>query len=174
MKDRRDLRMSLGMTQLKMAMLLGITRAHWSMYESGRRSLPSAVLQSLAVITHNVKGSPEHDVNQNRLMRDAQSKHDRKRLKEIEFELMVAQRDFEAESKKQLNYSKRIRVKNVVDALGGKVGGRPVFFMDNTPDEFQQESADRLVELKHLIDTLRLEQEMLLKRKDLSAELERE
>ncbi len=99
MKDRRDLRMSLGMTQLDMAMLLGISRAQWSMYESGRRRLPPAALPVLAVITRQINESAEQEANQKRAMREAWLKHDEKRLREIDNKLKVAQRDLTLNSK---------------------------------------------------------------------------
>lgn len=164
MKDRRDLRMSLGMTQLDMAMLLGISRAQWSMYESGRRRLPPAALPVLAVITRQINESAEQDANQKQAMREAWLKHDEKRLREVDNKLKVAQRDFDAEFKNQSKKDKRIRVQKVVEELGRKVGNRPVFFINNTEDQTEVKSAERLVKLQHRIDTLRLEQKLLMER----------
>lgn len=40
MKPKEKIRSLLGITQIEMAMLLKISRAQWSMYESGKRNLP--------------------------------------------------------------------------------------------------------------------------------------
>jgi|GEM_PF-6948291 len=42
------LRKQLQITQQDMAMLLGITRVHYAMFESGRRSLPAPAMQRYA------------------------------------------------------------------------------------------------------------------------------
>jgi transcriptional regulator with XRE-family HTH domain len=43
-----SIRSALGLSQAEMARLLGISRSHWSMYELGRRSLPTGAAQTLA------------------------------------------------------------------------------------------------------------------------------
>jgi transcriptional regulator with XRE-family HTH domain len=47
-KRSQQLCKSLGLKQEEMAMLLGITRAQWSMFESRKRSLPTAAMQIYA------------------------------------------------------------------------------------------------------------------------------
>ena len=42
MGKRKTIRTQIGLTQEEMAIVLNISRAQWSMYESNRRSLPSA------------------------------------------------------------------------------------------------------------------------------------
>lgn len=164
MNNRRDLRMGLGLTQLEMAMLLGISRAQWSMYESGRRRLPPAALQVLAVITRQIKETAEPKANQTRLIGETWLKHDEKRLIQVDYKLKVAQRDFDAEFKKQANRDNRIRVEKIVEELGSKVGNRPVFYINSTKGQMELKTAERLVTLQHRIDTLRMEQKMLMER----------
>lgn len=48
MKKENPIRHLLGVTQLEAAMLLGITRSQWSMFESGKRDLPLPAQQLLA------------------------------------------------------------------------------------------------------------------------------
>ena len=48
----------LGTTQEEMGMLLGVSRGQWSMFESGKRDLPSAALQFLSEILAHLQ-SPE-------------------------------------------------------------------------------------------------------------------
>lgn len=61
MKKEATIRALLGTTQLEMAMLLQISRAQWSMYESGKRNLPSKavmVLSGLLVGMQNAEKEP--------------------------------------------------------------------------------------------------------------------
>lgn len=48
MKHENELRKLLGITQQDMAMLLGVGREHYAMFELGRRSLPSGAMLLLA------------------------------------------------------------------------------------------------------------------------------
>lgn len=53
MKKQNTIRTLLGVTQEDIAMLLGVSRGQWSMYEIGRRDLPLAAKQLLAeLLTH--------------------------------------------------------------------------------------------------------------------------
>jgi transcriptional regulator with XRE-family HTH domain len=47
MKTRNSLRTALNLKQEDMAMLLGVSRAHWGMYEIGKRELPPRASQLL-------------------------------------------------------------------------------------------------------------------------------
>lgn len=48
MKNTTTITSLLGLTQNQMALLLGVSRAQWSMYESGKRNLPLQAKQLLA------------------------------------------------------------------------------------------------------------------------------
>lgn len=50
MKKEHPIRTSLGLKQEDMAMLLGVSRAHWGMHEIGKRDLPSPAIQLLTEI----------------------------------------------------------------------------------------------------------------------------
>ena len=58
MKKRETICKLLGTTQEEMAMLLRVSRSQWSMFESGKRDLPSAALQFLSEILAHLQ-SPE-------------------------------------------------------------------------------------------------------------------
>ena len=42
MKDRSDIKTILGLTQIEMGMLLGVSRSMWTMFKSGKRNIPLA------------------------------------------------------------------------------------------------------------------------------------
>lgn len=48
MKDRSDIKTILGLTQIEMGMLLGVTRSGWSMFKSGLRDIPLEAKEQLA------------------------------------------------------------------------------------------------------------------------------
>jgi transcriptional regulator with XRE-family HTH domain len=55
MKQAFPTRSILGLTQDDMAQLLGIGRSQWSMFESGKRDLPTSAKLLLAEITHSLQ-----------------------------------------------------------------------------------------------------------------------
>lgn len=55
MKKQNDIRTLLGLKQEDIAMLLDVTRAHWGMYEIGKRDLPTAAMQKLSEILVHVQ-----------------------------------------------------------------------------------------------------------------------
>lgn len=57
MEKKETITALLGTTQEEMAMLLQITRAHWSMYESGKRNLPQAASIKLAEMLAHVQSA---------------------------------------------------------------------------------------------------------------------
>lgn len=57
MKNKQPIRNLLGVSQLEAAMLLGIHRSQWSMFESGKRDLPLAAQQLLAEMLSFVQGA---------------------------------------------------------------------------------------------------------------------
>src|SRR5688572_10966923 len=57
MKNTTTIKNLLGLTQEETAMLLGVTRGQWSMYDAGKRSLPSEAIKKLAVLLSHLKNS---------------------------------------------------------------------------------------------------------------------
>lgn len=81
MKRGSNPRVLLGLTQDEMAMLLNVSRSHWSMYELGKRELPTSALLILADImayTETVAGKTapktEHVVRQEETLVEALTK----------------------------------------------------------------------------------------------------
>lgn len=62
MKKEHTLRTLLGLTQEDCAMLLGVTRSQWSMFELGQRDLPLAAKQLLTELLTHLQ-SPETKAN---------------------------------------------------------------------------------------------------------------
>ena len=55
MKKIHPIRTLLGLTQEQIAMMLGVTRAHWGMYELGKRDLPLAPKERLGEMLQFIK-----------------------------------------------------------------------------------------------------------------------
>ncbi|NHM06661.1 helix-turn-helix transcriptional regulator [Flavobacterium sp. CYK-4] len=60
MKKKESLSALLGLSQQDMALLLGVTRGQFSMFEIGKRSLPTAALGKLAAILSHLKEREAH------------------------------------------------------------------------------------------------------------------
>ncbi|HSD13508.1 MAG TPA: hypothetical protein VLB74_02550 [Flavobacterium sp.] len=57
MKDATTIKSLLGLSQEEMAMLLGITRVQWALYDSGKRDIPLSAKQRLADAVSSIKKS---------------------------------------------------------------------------------------------------------------------
>lgn len=108
MKKKRKETISsiLGFSQIEMAVILHISRAQWSMFQSGKRSLPTASLELLAEMLAYIK-TPEAIAY--RLTHTAKYKINAKKkleslLTETNYQLTVATRKMEAMKKKQEGY----------------------------------------------------------------------
>ncbi len=55
MKKEATIKSLIGLTQEETAMLLGITRIHWTMFNTGRRDIPQAASERLAVVVNYLK-----------------------------------------------------------------------------------------------------------------------
>lgn len=89
MKNTTTLTSLLGLTQKQMALLLQVSRAQWSMYESGKRSLPLEARQLLAEMTGFLKFEDKSAKVQQHLMeqQEAERKDLEKQLRANEDQL---------------------------------------------------------------------------------------
>lgn len=62
MKKKNDIRTLLGITQEKIAMLMGVSRSQWSMYELGKRELPVGTMTLLSGMILHVENQKKNDV----------------------------------------------------------------------------------------------------------------
>ncbi|MGL2967458.1 helix-turn-helix domain-containing protein [Flavobacterium sp. XGLA_31] len=101
MGKKITVRHELGLTQSAMADLLHIKRSQWSMYESGKRSLPTAAMVRLAEIELGLqaatrKGSPDLPADVGREVK----KQLEAKLSENQFQLALATRKWDAAKEK--------------------------------------------------------------------------
>jgi len=101
MKNSANISASLGLTQYEMAMLLGVTRSQWSMFELGKRSLPLQATQKLAALLLYVQ---ENDAKfkKSEFLDETQKEQLRKqRLIENEFEQLQIQKKMDQLQKQE-------------------------------------------------------------------------
>ncbi|NHM08040.1 helix-turn-helix transcriptional regulator [Flavobacterium sp. CYK-4] len=92
MKKENPIRHLLGVTQLEAAMLLGISRSQWSMFESGKRDLPLPAQQLLAEMLAFVQ-SAEQQPERRAHARAQQIANVELKLRELAFQQMRLQRE---------------------------------------------------------------------------------
>lgn len=102
MKQAFLIRSRFGITQDEIAQLLGIGRSQWSMFESGKRDLPTkaklllaSIIQSLEPQDPAGKQLKQHSIN------PEMEQHLKNRLLQNKFNLLCAERKLEITMKKQ-------------------------------------------------------------------------
>lgn len=74
MKKEATIKNLFGLSQEEMAMLLGITRAQWAMYDINKRDLPSAANIKFATILSHLHNVKEPSDESRRLLKEEQEK----------------------------------------------------------------------------------------------------
>ncbi|WP_298221293.1 helix-turn-helix transcriptional regulator [Flavobacterium sp.] len=102
MKKEASIRTLLSLTQENAAMLLGVSRSQWSMYEIGQRDLPLAAKQLLAeMLTHIQKPSATAKPATDKQQRAKQHQQLERLLRENEYQQLVLARKTATIQKKQ-------------------------------------------------------------------------
>lgn len=85
-----------------MALILNVSRSHWALYETERRSLPNGVLENLAGLLKNAKSQEEKKIQQpTNKQKDVIQNKLYELLRENEYQLLLTERKINALSKKQ-------------------------------------------------------------------------
>ena len=101
MKKENTIRQMLGMTQEKIAMLLGISRSQWAMFELGKRNLPAAAQQLLAeLLTHVQSPETAKSITQPAKQEGKEQKIIENALLENQYQLLLVSREITALEKK--------------------------------------------------------------------------
>ena len=107
----------LGATQHDIAMLLGISRSQWAMYETGKRDLPLHATQLLAEMLAHLQ-SPERKTASDPVIQRqqaAQRKHLEQLLRENEFQQLLIARKIDAAAKKHEAGVRLLQLANFVE-----------------------------------------------------------
>lgn len=98
MKDTTPLKNLLGLTQEEMALLLGIHASRWSMFKSGKRSLPAEAAVSFAALMKGIQQKKERSKEAQQLMK-AEQEHakEKRRIEYLRVQAKLSQVEKELE-----------------------------------------------------------------------------
>jgi transcriptional regulator with XRE-family HTH domain len=119
MKNKTTIRTLLGLSQQDMAVLLGVTRGHLSMYEIGKRDLPSHAMLLLAEMLAYVQ-APEAAERRTEAAKQYSKPHQQfieRMIRENEFQQLRIARKIAAEQKKQ---ESQLRMVHLSDFLNNR------------------------------------------------------
>ncbi len=157
----------MGVTQSEMAMLLQISRAQWSMYESGKRNLPSSALALLAKIALCIQNTVADD---NKTLPSVMKEEGKKKvllqamLKENQYQQLYISRKIDAAVKKNQSHIRSLQLINFLKTTQ-EISEQRLSFL--TIIEFKAEKGIRingtaLTKLK-IRQTLLQQEELILK-----------
>ena len=101
MKSKSEIRALLGITQQQFAMILGISRSHLAMCETGKREWPANTMTKFAILLKQVQAPQTIDKRAARIQSDTRREAIMKWHKETEYQLETVKRKMSAAVKKQ-------------------------------------------------------------------------
>jgi len=112
MKNKASIKTLLGLSQNEMAMLLGITRSQWSMYELGQRDLPTEAMVLLAEMLKYVEEAKQSDrvLPEIQQQKAGKKEHLERLLRENEYQQLIMAKKITAMQKKFNNALAALRV----------------------------------------------------------------
>lgn len=165
MQKRQFIRTQLGLTQEQMALFLGISRAHYAMYETNRRTIPdeaSRLLSELAVVISN---SPEGKSSRDSIQKTESDRQElQSLLKENDYQYKRAERALAAVISKQQAVEKRGWLQHVLGKASLKKNGVPVritTILGKTPSSAVKAKSTGLLKLQVRLEVLGLERTVL-------------
>lgn len=118
MKKIHPIRESLGLTQEQAAVMLGVTRSHWSMYELGKRDLPlpakerlAEILQFLQTLENKQKRTPQLKPDAAQLARQ---------IRENEYQRLILEKKLAAAEEK---HAAQVRLSLLTEFLESRATG---------------------------------------------------
>jgi transcriptional regulator with XRE-family HTH domain len=112
----------LGLTQNEVAIMLGIHRSQWSMYESGRRSLPLHAQERLAMLLSEMKAAESEKRKPE--AQPGREEHLRYLLRENQYQRLLTARKAAAAERKAAGGQRLLRLTGILNAqsAGNKAG----------------------------------------------------
>lgn len=101
MKKEQSIRTLLGLQQKDIALLLGVSRAHWGMYEIGKRDLPLPAKQLLAEMLAHLQSTKTIDKNTLAAQQEAKQQELERLLRENEYQQLRLAKKMAQSEKKQ-------------------------------------------------------------------------
>lgn len=116
MKNKQSVRDFLGITQEEMAMVLGITKSQWSMYESGQRNIPLVASELLAEMLKYMQSSEAQTARNLKLQESITTQQLEKRLTATKLQLQKTTRKIAQADKKFEANIKALQLTKFLDA----------------------------------------------------------
>jgi transcriptional regulator with XRE-family HTH domain len=157
MKKEQTITAILGITQQDVAMLLGVNRSQWSMFESGKRDLPLAAKQLLAEMLTYVQAPETTAKSTIPLLAQATLPQLERLLRENEYQQLLTARRIAAATKKQ---EAQLRVLKLAEFLSTRDHGKQA--INPLPDVIARKvSCVTASPVANLLVAQQLKQEML-------------
>lgn len=162
MKDAATIRNLLQLSQHDMALFLGVSRSHYAMYESGKRSLPSTSLQLLANLITRLPAAKASKSLPQKQLRQRKTVQLKRLLHENEYQRALTARKLEAETPKQEAAAKR---RALVDFLRkGSLEGKDAHvqaILAKTSRAAEDDGVEELLKLEIRQEVLAFEKSLL-------------
>jgi transcriptional regulator with XRE-family HTH domain len=163
MKESHPIRTLLGLTQEQIAMMLGISRAHWAMYELGKRDLPLQPKERLAEMLQFLKTLEGTEKQLRAKENKAELEQAARMLLENEYQRLTLEKKLAAAEEKR---SAQIRLSLLTDYLktrAAKKIGTAEFTLPSrrTADDNKPVNDALLVEYRHQMALLNYEKKLL-------------
>lgn len=124
MKKKNEIRILLNLTQQDMASLLGVSRSHYTMYESGQRRLPTEATRLLARLLAQTVTEPGKNKKANqkekKTLHLSQVKLLQQLLYENEYQTLLVSKKIEAATKKHTANLSRLQLVEKMNVVSGK------------------------------------------------------
>jgi transcriptional regulator with XRE-family HTH domain len=159
MKQVNPIREQLGLTQQDIAMVLGITRSQWSLYELGKRDLPLEASKLLAEMLSHVKKAETSSKKPGKLSAAKSQKELEHLLSKNEYRIVLVNRAIKTIEKKlhkntnALVLADFLRVREDKKAMAG--------FIDVKASKSLEKASLDLMRNKIKLELLKLERPML-------------
>jgi len=164
MKKQHTLTSLLGISQLDAAMLLGVSRSQWSMYELGQRDLPLRAKQLLGELLTHVQTNYTAAKSAPPPPRNEQLQRLERQLRDNEYQRLLMTRKIAKATKK---HEAQVRLAHLVAFLSSRdtskhsVPNLHEAFADKASPDLEAQFSDTLTDLKHRHELLELEKLLL-------------
>lgn len=167
MKAKDTFKKLLGLSQEEMAMILGITRTQWSMYEIGKRNLPSAAAVEFSKLLHYIQENHSKEMEMPDFMKEEEKRvygQLRKDMQKNEYKLNRLTKKME---RAQSLYEEALAALQVVDYLESQPENERITTIKNVMQQKTKVSLMRQKEIlrkhSHDIDLLQLQNTLIKK-----------
>lgn len=164
MKKEQTITALLGVSQQDVAMLLGVSRSQWSMFESGQRDLPLHAKQLLGEILTHLQAQEAAAKSTPALPQQAKLDQLERQLRNNEYHQLVLARKIASTTKKQQAQARLLLLTDFLRSHHSSKKANPqvhqVLAAKASP-ALEAQLSDAITELQYRLETLELEKLLL-------------